>query len=111
MKINFKFALIASVVALVAISLSVANYMGYTNLVKLAMDDIKQSMSQHAKNEAYQLSTYFQAKVKGAGDIADYYKNEPSYDEFQDITRLALVAKAMDAPVIMVGYNDGLVMS
>ena len=106
-KINFKVALIASVIALVSASLIVSNYMCYLNLKEISTSGIKEHLRSKVEKESEVLEDFLNNKLHAIGNMADFYRTNPSADFGSDLRRMQIVALSLDLGFVMVGYNDG----
>ncbi len=107
MKVNFKIALIASVIMLVSLSLIISNYMSYNNLKDVAINDIKSGLQNRVEREAETLENYLNGKIVAVDRVADFYEEFFTIDGGEDIKRLEIASRAMNLSFVMVGYDDG----
>ena len=106
-KINFKVALLASVAALVSVSLIVSNYMCYENLKEISINGTKTHLRDKVEKESENLENFIASKLIAVGGVSDFYKTHSSTGAENDVRRLEIASRSMDLGFVMVGYNDG----
>ncbi|MGX9416623.1 methyl-accepting chemotaxis protein [Vibrio sp. WJH972] len=106
--LGFKNLLLISILALVAISLSIYSYFSYSNESKLLTRMITENTQTYAINQGEKIEAYLQDKIDSVSNIVDELPHNAAEQSAElNIERIMLIGGSLNMATALIGFSNG----
>ena len=103
--LGFRSTLILSMSSLIILCLLASNWMSYSSIREITIEDVNKLSKSLIRYEAGKVETWFHSKAKLVDELANNYVNGSYNDNFVAIARL--IKTAGEVTDIFIGFDDG----
>jgi len=103
--LGFRSTLILSMSSLIILCLLASNWMSYSSIREITIEDVNKLSKSMIRYEAGKIETWFHSKAKLVDELANNYVNGSYNDNFVAIARL--IKTAGEVTDIFIGFDDG----